>query len=77
MDKKQILNKLANRVLSRLNAMSYDEVSKEASEWFNDEILLCESKEEIISDYMEDFMRYREAECEGELLEKLKQELYA
>lgn len=67
MDKKELLREIAQKELNRLQSLSYEKLSKEASDWFQDEELASESREDILNDLFEDFMRYREQENEKEL----------
>lgn len=71
MIKEELLEKIESKELARLNSLSFKELIQEVCEWFNDEILECESRGDITNDYMEDFMRYRQEDSMEELVEVL------
>ena len=71
MTKQELLDLIENKELSRLNTLPTAKLQEEISEWFNDEILECESREDMTNDYMNDFMRYRQDESIEELQEVL------
>lgn len=71
MEKTELLEKIEKKELARLDSLSYEQLSKEANEWFNDIVLPSESRIDIINDLMTDFMRYRNDEGVEELTEKL------
>ena len=72
MTKQEYIQTIEKKELARLNALTYDEIAKEVSEWFNDSIEPTESREEIINDYLADFMRYKQDNSMEELQEILK-----
>ena len=77
MEKKQILNKIAEQEYNWLKSLTISQFVAEYNQWFNldeqnalteDDDTLEESLPELRQDYVEDFMRYREDESEEELI---------
>lgn len=68
-DRYYLLKEIERREIRNLSGMSFDEVRDLICDWFGDEIIESESREDMINDYITDFMRYRKDEYEDELVE--------
>lgn len=81
MDKRQMLHKIAQQEYDWLNSLDKRTFVNEYNGWFGldeenalteDDDTLKERRPILTSDYVEDFMRYRENESEEELLQLIK-----
>jgi hypothetical protein len=68
-DRKTLYRMVVKNELDRVSSLSYEELSKECAEWFVDEELECDSREDLIKDYMNDWERWQNDKNEDELLE--------
>jgi hypothetical protein len=71
MDKKNLLKEVEQKELDRLHGLNEKDLRAEMDEWFDEAISPSESRHELITDYMNDYMRYKADESEEELSEIL------
>ena len=75
MDKQTLLDTIERKEFMRLHRLTKNQVEAEIVDWFLDDdggITEKDTKDKMIEDLMEDFMRYRRDDSVEELMEILK-----